>query len=311
MSKRDYPSLNSLRQFVEVYEAKGIARAARNLGLTQPALSKNIKRLEEIVGAPLLDRHTRGTALTRAGESFLHHATKALHEFEHGLESARKSAGFGGDELRIGAGLIFAMTLIPNAIPKFHDLFPHHRIKVSGLPFDRIEEALDARRIDIAAHAIPEDFLGQLVRRPIYKAKRSIICSAEHPLMRSRSPIPLDKLSDYPFVFWTLDSLQLKEFNQRLYRRMADPPRISVETDAISDALEIVRQGRHLLLSNSLLAKFSRERDLAVLPIDEDLGEYQIGFCYRKDLEINSATKGFMAIVQESLKVVSERSSSD
>ena len=305
MGKRTYPSLHSLRQFVEVHQAKGIAPAARNLGLSQPALSKNIKRLEEIVGAPLLDRHAKGTELTRAGEDFLHHATRSLVEFEHGLQRARESAGHGSEELRIGAGLIFARTLIPNAIPKFHSAFPGARVVVKSLPFEKIASALETNRVDLVAHAIPEGFLDIFERRPIYNARRAIICDHTHPLAKLKRPIRLNEVGNYPFVFWTQDSLQLREFNERLYRRMARPPDISVETDAISDAIEIVRQGRHLLLANSLLARFAKAGDLFALELEEDLGSYEIGFCFRKDVALESPTKRFMSIVQDSLKQLS------
>ena len=302
MPEKKHPSIAALRQFVEIQDAGGIARAARNLGLTQPALSRNIKRLEATVGVPLLDRHSRGTDLTPAGQSFYKHASRLILELEYGLEDARRTAGLAGNELRIGAGAVFAHSIVPIVLPVFESALPSCRVTVKTIAFEAIEDVLSNRTVDICMHGIPENRSGALNTRTIHDAGRSILCAPGHPLMAETGKVTVPQIARFPFVSFAPDREQMRDLDRLFREHRQSPPRITLETDLLSGALNVLRHGTHLMYGSSLLAEFANANPLAILPTEFTLGRYQIGLSHLGDSELGYGGKRFVSIVEATLK---------
>ncbi len=106
-----------LRLFVAVAEAEGVGRAARQLGMAQPPLTVQIRRLEEEVGAALFQRGPRGMALTDAGAVFLQRARQALAMAEEAATAARGVAAGRGSRLAVGFMLVLSYALLPRLLP--------------------------------------------------------------------------------------------------------------------------------------------------------------------------------------------------
>lgn len=104
--------LEDLRTFVEVADAGGVAPAARRLGLSKSIVSRRLTRLEEALGAQLLSRTTRGSALTEAGTAFREHAMRVVAELEAAQETLSPEGEVRG-LLRIAAPLSFGITRLP------------------------------------------------------------------------------------------------------------------------------------------------------------------------------------------------------
>lgn len=131
--------LKQLRNFVEVAEEGGISAAARRLGLTQPALSRQIKALEEDLGVVLLDRGARSFALTPAAEALVADARKMLDFSDAMVRRVRAVAS--GVPLRIGYAPSLAADFLPPAIASFNQLHRGLRIslhEVSTLEMQRV-----------------------------------------------------------------------------------------------------------------------------------------------------------------------------
>lgn len=302
MSNSQPPSIAALRQFVAIQEAGGIASAARKLRLSQPALSRNIKRLEEIVGAPLLDRHTRGADLTLAGKSLLKHVTRALLEIEHGFESARKSAGVARKELRIGAGALFSYAVIPSVLLTFEEEFPDYKISIDTVPYEGIVDALTNRDIDICVHGIPTGRHESLTTRSVIRGKRSILCANTHPLAQLDRAVTAEDIAAFAFVVFPRVGNQMQDIDQVFHDNLLNPPRVSFETDRLAGALSILAQGRHVMYGSALLASPKVNAELVTLQTAFDLGDYEIGFTYRSDFEMDSGANRFMKVSRKALK---------
>lgn len=303
MNKDTLPSLSALRQLVEVQNCGSIASAARKLGLSQPALSKNLKRLEANVGAPLLDRHSRGIELTQAGHAFFKHASTVLIELDHGLNEARKASGAEQNELRIGAGTAFAESIIPSAVAGLQRELPDLVITVQTIPFETIEDHLNERKVDICAHAIPDIQSEKIISRHIQYADRSIICSRTHPLTKLNRSVSLDEIAQYSFVAFSPERNQMQHVDRIFHENLLRPPKVSLVSDIASGALNAVRKSDHLMFGSSLLATFDPNSQLVPLKCDIDFGQYSLGFAYRNDIELESGTKRFMSFASQLLKM--------
>lgn len=302
MAKSSYPSLQVLQQFTQISRSQGLAAAARRLRMSQPALSKNVKRLEDLVGTELLDRHKRGTELTAAGEAFLRHAERAVVEYEYAVEEARKAAGISAQELRIGVGVVFASTLIPRAIPEMQAMAPNARISIKTIPYADIRDELMARRIDIAAHGLPGDDGPGLVTLPLFTGERTVICHESHPLTKLPGPVPLSQIADYPFVTFSTDMLEMRKLAAVFYDHGLSPPQSTVETDTINGALKMLRHGRHLFFGSSMLVHLEAEPGLTRVPVEASLGTYELGISHLESYSMESATKALVGILGRILK---------
>lgn len=300
-SKWDLPSLTLLRQFVEVERTKGMGRAARKLGLSQSAVSKNMRRLEETVGAELFSRHTRGTQLTSAGEGFLHHSKRILIEYDHAVEIARMSADAGREIIRLGAGVVFSTLIIPQALSIFRKRHSTHRVQIRTLSVERIDRDLEMRRIDLAMHAAEKRASSAIIRQPVCVFRRAILCAASHPLAQvDPTNLNLARVADYPFVSLPLDNLQMRQLEYMAYDQNAGPLSFTLECDNLMGAFQILRNSNHLLFGSAELAGWAAS-DIVALPLSEDLGHYKVGFSYRADSEFGSPTRALMSAVKQVL----------
>jgi DNA-binding transcriptional LysR family regulator len=139
--------LRHLRHFVAVAESGGISAAARSLGLTQPALSRQIKALEDDLGVVLLDRGARSFTLTAAAETLLTDARKLL-EFCDAMTARVRSAAE-GLPLRIGYSPSLAGDFLPFAIECFSQLHPGVRISLHDASSVEMQQALLAGKLDL------------------------------------------------------------------------------------------------------------------------------------------------------------------
>lgn len=139
--------LKQLKHFVAIVEDGGISAAARRLGLTQPALSRQIKALEEDLGVELLDRGARSFALTPAAEALLVDARKLLEYCDAMTQRARAAAS--GLPLRIGYSPSLASDFLPLAISRFTQLHPRVRVSLHDVSSLEMQNSLLAGKLDL------------------------------------------------------------------------------------------------------------------------------------------------------------------
>lgn len=298
-NKPNFPNMTLLRQFVEVAREEGIARAARSLDISQPALSKNLRRLEETVGAALFERHTKGSTLTAAGQALYQRSLKIILEYEHAIQEVQNALQEDEGILRIGAGAVFASTIIPAAVPRFQLHYPNFRISVQARAVEDISEDLHLGRVDLVASVIGEHHDSGLFQRPIRRARLVILCAAEHPLAKAGGKVPLAALAAFPFVSFRPDHDLIRKLALTLADSGAPPPRYTVETSSIFGAVELVRAGHFLMYGSSLLTEFAIGKGLVALDTEVALGSYTMGFLLLSGREQVPAYRGFMNVVQQ------------
>jgi DNA-binding transcriptional LysR family regulator len=173
-----------LRTFLVCTRLGSISRAAQSLGRTQPALSQQLRRLEDIVGESLLQRAAKGVSLTAAGAAFLPYAERIL------ALSGEALAGFSGARLsgRCSVGVIedFMGTALPAVFADFGRLHPETTLEVVSLLGMETQPALDAGRIQLAL--CDAEFL----EGPLRWSKRvPMLWAAAETFDASADPLPL------------------------------------------------------------------------------------------------------------------------
>ncbi len=147
--------LTALRQFVVIAESGHITRAAQRLGVSQPALSAMLKKLEAEVGAPLLDRTGRGVLLTAAGRVFLEHAQASVRRADEAVTSVRELIGLESGSIRIGGGATAVAHLLPSVVSAVRRAHPALRFYVREAGSRAVADAVLSGELDLGIVTTP------------------------------------------------------------------------------------------------------------------------------------------------------------
>ncbi|MGH3724010.1 MAG: LysR family transcriptional regulator [Mycobacterium sp.] len=183
--------LRLVRYFVAVAEHQHFGRAAQELRVAQPSLSRQIRRLEQQLGARLLDRTTQGTRLTEAGEVFLPRAKSLLRAVSQAAAQTRAAARPSRVTIGYTAGLI-----VTPAVKELRREHPDAEVHVVHLDVDQPRAALLDHRVDavMARLPIPAEGLHMTV---LYDEPRTLVVASDHRLA-AHSSVTIDDIADEP-----------------------------------------------------------------------------------------------------------------
>lgn len=193
--------LHQLRCFLAVAEEGGFNRASSRLRMTQPAISYQIKQLEQELGVPLFHRRPRGITPTDAGRVLFHHAREVfemIRRTHHALE--RLSNGVVG-EVRIGTVNSIGMYLLPEVLKEMRKKYPEARPTILYRNSSEIMEALASNQVDMAilANTAPDRRFRQ---ETILEERVSLVCGRSHPFFE-RTEVRPSELKDVHFICLT------------------------------------------------------------------------------------------------------------
>jgi DNA-binding transcriptional LysR family regulator len=190
------PSLADLRAFVTVGELQSFAAAAKALHLSQPALSRRISHLEEMIGVRLFDRTTRSVALTLLGRRFLAQVAGAVEDLDRSVTSLRDAAQLEAGDVTVGCVFSAVHHFLPPVIRTFREQHPRVLVRILEAGADEVLASVKQGEADLALNYIgmqdPDVEFTQLLKEPYVLA-----CAVGHPLARRRS-VRWDELADYP-----------------------------------------------------------------------------------------------------------------
>src|ERR1700733_7986936 len=191
--------LRHLRYFVAVAEAGSLTvAAARDLHTSQPSLSRQIRDLEEEVGAQLLTRNARGIELTSAGRAFLDHARSVLSQVEAATEAARRVARPAKPCFSMGFLSGHELTWMPEALRILRDELPNIDVMISSQYSPLLAEGLLKGKID-AAFLRREKGTPELAFRVLAKEPLAVVLPSDHRLASLKAISPKDLVGE-PFV---------------------------------------------------------------------------------------------------------------
>ncbi|WP_219466055.1 LysR family transcriptional regulator [Nonomuraea rhizosphaerae] len=196
--ERPQLALHQLHAFTVLAEELHFGRAAVRLGIAQPPLSQQIRRLEEKVGHPLFERRPGGVVLTSAGRELLPAARRALGEVADGLEAARRAGGGEAGLIRVGFAASLALTILPGMLRAYRERHPAVEVRISEMTTAPQVAALLGRSIDVGLLREPPDVPG-LVAEAVLSEPFVAVLPVGHDLAGQRV-VPVAALAAEPFV---------------------------------------------------------------------------------------------------------------
>lgn len=290
--------LRHIACFLEVARTKSMVGAAGILNISQPAASKTVQELEELLGAPLFDRSRRKLMLTAFGETFYRHAATSIAALRQGIEAA----GTARETMvvRIGALPTVSARVLPEAVRNFTAANPGVHVRVLTGPNDYLLTLLRTADADVVIGRMAEPAaMAGLAFEHLYFESIGFVVRAGHPLLAERA-FTLSMLENYQILMPTPGSVIRPFVDRLLVGHGITGLRIEVET--VSDAFgrAYVRQSDAIwLISQGVVAEDVAQGQLALLPVDatETLGP--VGLTTRADAVHSLAATALIQAIRE------------
>ncbi|KWE50036.1 transcriptional regulator [Burkholderia ubonensis] len=252
-----------IRYFLAVAEHHSFTRAAAALHVSQPALSQQIKQLEESLGAQLFDRTGRTTRLTDAGEVYFRYARRALQGLEEGKRAIHDVGDLSRGSLRIAVTPTFTSYLVGPLVESFHGRYPGVTLTVREMSQERMEELLVDDELD-AGIAFEEVRSQDIDAQRLLVETLALVVGRHHPLAKRRS-VRVGALNDESLILLSAE-FATREHIDRYCRQNDLRPQVLMEVNSISAVIEGIQRTR---LSTLLPATIARGReDLVAVALD-------------------------------------------
>lgn len=179
-------TFKQVEAFLAVARTLNFSRAADLVYLSQPALSANIRRLEDAIGARLFDRDTRSVALSAAGSEFLAIAAGLMENAENGLTQIRDFASGKRRTLSLAVAPSLATSFLPDVIVRFSAQYPGVRLRLYDVLATACIELVRSGTVDLALTAKIDD-VDDLVQQDVLHDPLVVLCASNHPYARRKT----------------------------------------------------------------------------------------------------------------------------
>ncbi|WP_443192360.1 pca operon transcription factor PcaQ [Pseudomonas indica] len=285
--------------FLEIARQRSFAKAADVLAVSQPAISKTLKELEEILDASLFERGKQGVSLTASGVAFMRYAGPCVQALRDGVDSLRSGEHEAG-QVRVGVLSTVESLLIPEVVRRLHERHAALVVSVATGPGAYLLGQLRVGELDLVIGRMTDspDIQG-LTFEHLYSESMTLVVRPDHPLLAAGSAA-LGRLGDYPLVLPTVGTTIRKHADSLFVQCGVTPSRQRLET--LSPALS----RRYVQTSDAL---WVAPQDAVCLDVQRgELVELQlgvqepggsVGICRNGALGLSLAAEGFCGVLRE------------
>lgn len=294
--------LSELRSFLVLADHLHFGEAAAALHLSQPALTKQIHKLETKVEGPLLVRGYRRVSLTPAGEILRHRARGLLREAEMAEEMARLAVHGRAGSLRIGFGIAALAARLPDILTRFRERFPAVQVSMRDMSTPDQIKALEQGDIDVGFVRLPVD-RPHLVTVPVLEERLVAAIPQGMPYRKG-----LSSLRNEPFVVIARSvSASFVDHLVRTCRAAGFSPRIVQEAGELFTVLNLVRGGVGVSLVPRS-ANLMHVPNVRLLDTGLDEAKWKIGLVWSKSEQLDPLVHNFIRLVRQPRTVAPARS---
>lgn len=272
-----------MKRFAVSVDCGGITAAAKKLFVSQPAVTKSLKQLEEYYGVELLIRGRKGVVPTEYGKIVYRLAKlmeKSIEDVEEEIGIKKSKAG---NRLSIGAGLLWSYLYLPDALNSFVERMPEVNIDISLSPPLELHKKVCDGRLDMAIGEMPEERLSGVVYEDLLVSKSSIFAHHSHPL-RSKPKITQH---DLRHCHW----IEFSSKEEETVTASHDPSDYNVTKMAnLLLACLVLQKGNHVMRLPVALAPIMEKFDIGSIQHKPSETEFVSGLFYRESGLIRSTS---------------------
>ncbi|MEM8700844.1 MAG: pca operon transcription factor PcaQ [Pseudomonadota bacterium] len=290
--------------FVEIAHERSLKLAADKLSLTQPAISKTLKELEEIIGASLMTRNRAGIALTKQGKVFLHFAQISLASLQQGLDGVEKEGEHARTTLKLGALPSVAASFIPPLIREFSDLAPNVLVKIMDGPHGYLIERLKLGELDLVIGRLgrPDSMEGVSFTQ-LYSERVDLVVRKGHPLLGNPD---VKRIVDWP-VIYPPEGAAIRPLVERfmIANGVGDIPHRIESVSGAFGRLYTRQTDAVWIISSGVVRTETADGSLVRLPFDSDITKGPVGLMTRPNAPQTPEVQILMLAVETVIKNLS------
>ena len=287
------------RIFYEVANSGNISHASQRLNISQPAVSKSIKNLEEQLGGDLFVRTQKGVVLTEEGKSFYNHIKKAIDNINNAENEFTNLINLNTGSIRIGVSTTITEKYLLPYLKQFHEKYPnitiHMFTDISNDLLDRLKNGL----IDLAiVHVIDKDYGYDINIDKIKKIHSCFVVNEELKEL-TKNEISLQDLVKYPIILQTNGS-NSRDFIDKIENDYNIVFNNNIESSSYTLISEFAKIGLGIGISTKeYIEDDLKSKRLYELKIKDTLPDRYIGIATLKNQVPNFSTKKFIEILKE------------
>ena len=284
--------IQQLYYYMELCKQKNFTEAGYACNMTQGALSKQIRKLENELGITLIRRNTRKFELSKEGEIFLSYAKKMTGTYEEMLKNVQKN-----QEIKIGCMPVLAPYHFARLVADFRKEYPDIKLVIDERIASEIQENSDRYDFLILRESMMED-QKKFRFSPLYDDKLCAVLYEKHPLY-GRDRLQLKELKDDVFIFPERGSGSYEVFYKSC-EKAGFEPKIAFEFPQANTIMSFVSEGVGVTITFSTVYREAKCAGVKMIPLEDELHSV-ISLFYRKNKPLDYAKKQFLNYVREHL----------
>jgi DNA-binding transcriptional LysR family regulator len=297
--------LRQLEVLIAVAQAGNMAKAASQLAITQPVISKTIADLESTVGMRLFDRNRRGVELTLYGRALFDRSVAIFNDLKTAVAELETLSDPTAGELRIGSSDAVAAGMLTVIIDRLSRQYPRLRFEVTlgGGLIDLQYRELQARSLDLVIGRLPSAIPESVDVTFLYQDPSFVVAGAKSEWVRRRRKIDLADLTGESWCLPSLENYPWSLIADAFKDRGSEPPRSIVTTRSVQLLTGLVETGQFLtILPRTVLNFRPTGSQLKIVPVKLGMRTYPIGIATLKDRTLKPAVQLFVACAQQVIK---------
>lgn len=284
-------NISQLETLIMISKTKSFRKAGEMLNLTQPAVSAQIKSLEDEFGVVLVDR-SQPVTLTDRGQVFLEKAEQILDVVEELKQKLSDLEHTPQGHIVLGTTTSIAIQILPRILSYFQDQFPLIKTTIQSMPSSLIYQSVEHGMVDIGIGYLIENN-PQVHSSVLYYDTFELAVSPHHPLAGKKNP-SMEMLRDVPLIMLSPDTVG-RRFTDDVFKAHDIEPHIVMELSSSEEVKRMVEinLGAAIISRQSILREL-RQGTLVVVPIPELEATHPVGVIFKSSRYINSAMQQFL-----------------
>lgn len=298
-------NLEQLRSFVEVARSGHFTRAAAQLHLAQPSLSRQISALETDLGAMLFHRARGNITLTAAGESLLPLAMRMLADAETVRFEMQELAGLRKGRVRLGATPTLCISLVAEVLTAFHAAHPGIELHLTESGSLGLLDELAGGTLDLALITTADDGTvpaSSLKRLPILAEELVVVASATSALLEGIETLSLAQLAELPQITFH-ESYELRATTMQAFQDAGLVPKIVLEGAEMDAVLRCVERGLGVAVVPAMV--MVDRPGLRSVPLTAPRLARSISLAHRNDVALTRAAQAMQKLIIETANALS------
>jgi len=285
--------LHHLRYFVAVARLGSFTRAAEECRVAQPSLSQQIRRLEQLVGAPLFDRTGREVRLTDVGRVLLPRAEAILRAVEHAEAAVQESLGGRGGQLVVGTLPMTGSRVLPPLVAAFRERHPGVQVRLREESTAALVDLAMRGETDITLTTLPVPH-PELAAQELLTEDILLAVPPDHPLA-GQGAVPLAAVAGEPFLLMK-EGYGFRDLALHACRRAGFEPQVGYESAHIDTIQAFVAVGFGVALVPRMAADRDRTPAPAFLSVSDPPLTRTLALVWHADRYLSAAARAFLEI---------------